>query len=398
MRIAYLFGSLNRGGMETLLLDVFHNARKNNMDAIGIYRKTGLLEADFVRSGVVMYKLPVQKNIITYLLHLRILLRKNSVNVVHAQQPIDALYALLACFGTGIKVYLTFHGYDLSENKLGKRIIRFIIRHTYLNIFVSDTQRSYYQDKYLLNHAKQQLVYNGISFDKLEKFSINKKMFIKQCSNDQNLNITCSVLQHKKDDIGRLHVELNIPSQTHLFGTVGNFNSGRDQQTICRFLFLLNEHKVDFHFVFIGKRIENTPWLYDNCVEYCKSNGLSKKVSFLGVRNDVSKILNELDAFIYSTNHDTFGIAVVEALAVELPVFVNDWAVMSEITDNGKYATLYKSKDENDLLREFMLFLQNKPLYQAKAIEAAKFVRERYSIEKHIEGLKAVYNKLISID
>jgi hypothetical protein len=35
MKIAYLLGSLNRGGMETLMLDVFKNADKADFDFIG---------------------------------------------------------------------------------------------------------------------------------------------------------------------------------------------------------------------------------------------------------------------------------------------------------------------------------------------------------------------------
>jgi len=80
-------------------------------------------------------------------------------------------------------------------------------------------------------------------------------------------------------------------------------------------------------------------------------------------------------------------------MAMKIPVFVNDWGVMQEITDNGKYASLYKTKDDEDLLREFMLFLQNKPLYDEKAKKAAEYVREQYSIEKHIEKLMMVYSE-----
>ena len=98
--------------------------------------------------------------------------------------------------------------------------------------------------------------------------------------------------------------------------------------------------------------------MYDECVTYCQQNSLLDKVSFLGSRDDVPTILQQLDAFVYATDHDTFGIGVVEAMAVGIPVFVNDWEVMTEITDNGKFATLYKSKDEKDLLRHFLLFLQ----------------------------------------
>jgi glycosyltransferase involved in cell wall biosynthesis len=153
----------------------------------------------------------------------------------------------------------------------------------------------------------------------------------------------------------------------------------------------LKEKDVEFHFVFVGKRMEQIPHLHDDCVRYCRENELSRSVSFLGSRTDVPDILVELDAFLYATDHDTFGIAVVEALAVGVPVFVNDWEVMNEITENGKFATIYKTKDVDDLLQQFMLFLQNKQGYLTKANEAAGFVRTNYSIEKHIEKLKKVY-------
>ena len=371
MKIAYLLGSLNRGGTETLMLDVFSHARQHQLDVIGVYRKGGQLEPDFIQSGINMYQLPVAQNLIRYLIRLRKLLQQNNITVVHAQQPIDALFARLACWHTGIKLILTFHGYDFDVQKSGLFILKLIIRRTDINLFVSKAQREYYQKKYSLTPEKQQVIYNGVSFEKL---------------NTITYQVTLSHM------ISNLRDELHITPDTLLLGTVGNFNSVRDQLTLCRFLKLLNEHKIDFHFVFVGKQIETSPHLYNKCFNSCQENGLSTKVSFLGSRNDVPAILHQLDAFMYATNHDTFGIAVVEAMAVGVPVFVNDWKVMAEITDNGKYATLYKSADEVDLLQQFMLFLQNKETYKDKAQEAACFVRETYSIVKHIEKLKRVHS------
>lgn len=375
MKIAYLLGSLNRGGTETLLLDVFRNAASNKLDAIGIYRKTGVCEQEFRESGVQMIQLKPGKNIVSYLLKLRIELKQNKVNIAHAQQPIDALYAYFALVGTGIKVVLTLHGFDYNENKTGNMILRFILRRTDLNVYVSTYQKDYYTNKYHLKTEKQQVVYNGISFDKMNIESA----------------IQGVTLSHPLNKTNNLRRELQIQSETLLLGTVGNFVPGRDQLTICRFLKLLADTGIDFHFVFVGKRIEALGERYDQCVEFCRVSGILDKVTFAGVRNDVPHILNALDAFIYSTDHDTFGIAVVEAMAVGLPVFVNDWAVMNEITEDGKYATIYKTKNEKDLLQLFLLFLQNKQVFQTKAIEAAKFVRERYSIENHIAELKRVY-------
>jgi len=370
MKIAYLLGSLNRGGTETLMLDVFRNAQKHGLNAIGLYRKGGQLESDFIQSGVPMYKLQVRRNLVGYIIQLRRLLIRNKITVVHAQQPIDALFAWLACQNTGIKLILTFHGYDFDTRKSGLLILKFIIKRTDVNLFVSKAQQEYYEQKYLLTPEKQQVVYNGVSFEKL---------------NATTHKMTSS------HHISNLRDELHITPDTLLLGTVGNFNSVRDQLTLCRFLKLLDKHEIDFHFVFVGKRIETTPDLYNECFNFCQKNGLLTKVSFLGSRNDIPAILHQLDAFLYATNHDTFGIAMVEAMAVGVPVFVNDWQVMTEITDCGTYATLYKTRDEVDLLQQFMLFLQNKETYKDKAQEAAGFVREQYSIERHIENLKRVY-------
>lgn len=369
MKIAYLLGSLNRGGAETLLLDVFRNAKQYKLDAIGIYRKEGVLEPDFRQSGVIMHKLSVGINRISYFIRLRKLLLNNKVEIVHAQQPIDAFYARLACLGTGIKVVLTFHGYDFTDRKSGMLILKLIIKRTDTNIFVSETQRQYYQQKYKLKPENQEVVYNGVSFDKLDIVSGHFRT--------------------------SLRAELSVSPDSFFLGSVGNFVPGRDQLTLCRFLKRLNEQEVDFHFLFVGNRSDMVPHLYDDCFNFCQQNGLSDRVSFLGSRNDVPSILSQLDAFVYATDHDTFGIAVVEAMAAGIPVFVNDWKVMNEITGNGKYATLYKTKDEGDLLQQFMLFLHDKAAYKAKANDVSQFVRAKYSIARHLEKQKEVYERLV---
>ncbi|MBP1637759.1 MAG: glycosyltransferase, partial [Bacteroidetes bacterium] len=185
---------------------------------------------------------------------------------------------------------------------------------------------------------------------------------------------------------------------TILIGSVGNFNEVRDQFTLCHLARLLSEQNIDFHLIFAGKRVDNISERYDNCVDYCKEHNLLSHVHFLGSRQDVPNILSQLNAFIYASDHDTFGIAVVEAMAVGVPVFVNDWEVMTEITEDGKLATLYITKDENDLVEKFKLFLQNKEEYKQKALKAASYVRQKYSIEKHIDQLKELCQCLKYVD
>ncbi len=362
MKVAYLFGSLNRGGTETLMLDVCKKLQQTDFAAIGVYRKKGILEKDFLETQVPFHYLPTQKNKLKYIWQLRKLLLKNKITIIHAQQPIDAFYAYFACLGTGIKLFLTLHGFDFSASK---KLHSFILKRTDKNIYVSNYQKEYYQNKYKLLPKGQCVVYNGVNFDKLANTALTEP------------------LPRKKN---------RSPQATLKFAMVGNFVLGREQNTVCKFLKLLKNKGVDFDFYFVGKKNEATAYLYDDCVAFCKENKLDE-VHFLGSRNDVPAILQNLDAFIYSTDHDTFGIAVIEAIASALPVFVNDWEVMEEITEQGKLATLYKTKDENDLLNKFIVFLQNKEDFMQKAQQQSIWVKEKYSIEQYIINLKNSYKK-----
>jgi len=368
VKIAYLLGSLNRGGSETLLLDCFRHSNEAGFQSIAIHRRGGDLQPEFAVSGVPLHLCHPECFLdFTYFFRLRRLLIKEGVQVVHAQQPLDGLYARLACLNTAIKVVLTLHGYDRDYGQLAALIIRVIIRRTHLNIFVSHTQMKYYLEKYhLTDEARWRVVYNGIDF---EKFVY--------------------------DELSSLREELNIADDCLLLGSVGNFVIVRDQMTICRFLFLLKKSNINFKFAFAGARTEKEADCYDHCLKYCDENGLRDHVFFLGTRSDVPNILGALDAFIYASNSDTFGIAVIEAMAMAVPVFVNDWEVFSEITENGLRANLYATKNEEDLLKQFVYFIEHKELYRQKAKASAIWVKNKFTIMKHIQNLRMAYEAVM---
>jgi glycosyltransferase involved in cell wall biosynthesis len=363
MKIAYMFGALRRGGTETLMLDLFHNGQDAGFEFIGIHRKDGEYKNEFYTSGQMLTKLaprfPLDP---VYIFRLRKLLKQNKINIVHAQINMDTLYAKMATFGTKIKVLQTIHGFDYGLKGIGAKIFEQSLKKTSGNIFVSQFQRNYYIKKYRLTPENQYIVYNCISFSKID----NQKEIV-------------SLLPEYKG---------------MLFGSVGNFVNTRSQIIICKFLKLLSDKGIVFRFVFAGLRIESQGQLYDECYDFCKNNNLLDKVIFLGGRKDIPNILRQLDAFIYSSAHDTFGIAVAEAMAAGVPVFVNDWGVMRELTNDGAIGTVFKSNDAQDLCEQFLDFVVNPKKYKQKAEKANAYVRENYSVKRFFETLKEVYQKL----
>jgi glycosyltransferase involved in cell wall biosynthesis len=298
---------------------------------------------------------------------LRKLLIEKEINIVHSHQRIDTIYAWLVCFGLKIKIIQTIHEFDFRTSNSYKILVHLSFIVADKDIFVSLYQKNYYAFNYkYINKFPLEVVYNGINF---EKFNLQTQ------STSRN--------------------GWKLTNDTLVMGMVGNFNFGHDQMTICRFLILLTSLEVNFKFLFIGKKDLSNPKSFDDCFLFCQNNGLADKCLFLGSRSDVPTILSQLDAFFYSSDHDTFGISVIEAIATGIPVFVNDWNVMREITENGDRAIIYKSKDEYDLLNKFNVYNSNPELHKLKAKENAIWAKKTYSIENHLKGLFSVYTDIM---
>jgi len=116
------------------------------------------------------------------------------------------------------------------------------------------------------------------------------------------------------------------------------------------------------------------------------------------MRQDVPELLMQMDGFVYSSVSDTFGIAVVEAMAAGLPVIVNDWEVMREITNDGAWATLYRSNDAEDCADKIDKLIHelrtNREQVMQRCESIAHEVRAKFSIENHIRQLEQIYNSL----
>jgi glycosyltransferase involved in cell wall biosynthesis len=192
-----------------------------------------------------------------------------------------------------------------------------------------------------------------------------------------------------------LRDELGIPKTSLVMGMIGNFiNDVRDQMTVVQALPEVLSYYPAAYFIFVGAPSDVYPWCYQQCFEYCEKNGLSRRVLFLGKRHDVGNILRTLNLFVYSSNYDTFGIAVVEAMLTGVPVIVNDLPVFQEITDNGRNALIYGTKNVNDLVTKIRFAFENKTAVTEIAAKAKADARMRFSIETHINNLTKLYTSI----
>ncbi|HEY0100938.1 MAG TPA: glycosyltransferase family 4 protein [Pyrinomonadaceae bacterium] len=373
MRVLHLLDSLNRGGAETLCLDVCRNARRNSLDLTFAATGGGELEDDFRQSGADFVRLartlPLDPKLIK---QLRGLIDEREIEVVHCHQAVEALHAYLATRGgqrkgRRVKRVLSFHLCTAdAKNRLA---LKFLAPRMDANVAVSRELLSCLGAEGGFQIGRNfHVVYNGVDASRLDATGGG----------------------------GDLRAELRLTKREVLFGMVGNFYADRrkDQLTVCRALPELFRQVPEAHFVFAGGYEENASGIYQECVNYCREQGIAGRVHFAGKRADVACVLDALDIFVFSSRKDSFGVAVVEAMLAGVPAIVSDIGALLEVTRGGEHASIFRTGDADDLARK-MVAVACDPVRQRELGEQARrWARREFGIETHIGNLIKLYESL----
>jgi glycosyltransferase involved in cell wall biosynthesis len=114
----------------------------------------------------------------------------------------------------------------------------------------------------------------------------------------------------------------------------------------------------------------------------------------LGFRDDVTDVLAAADVFAFPSLWEGQGGALVEALAIGLPIVASDLPVLREVVDDDEQALLVPVADPPALAAAISRLLDD-PALRARLSSAAQCrYRERYTLERSAEGMVALYRRL----
>ena len=376
MRVLHLLDSLNRGGAETLALDGCRNARAAGLDLTFAATGGGELEDDFRSSGAHFVRLSRRAPLDLRLAgQLRRLIRERAVEVVHCHQAVEALHAYLATRGDRrVKRVLSFHLCTAdTKNRLA---LKFLAPRMDANVAVSRDLLACLDAEGGFATAKNfHVVYNGVDAARLRRTAT-------------------------ATGAGRLRLELKLTEGDLLLGMIGNFyaDARKDQLTICRALPVLFRRAPHAHFAFAGGHTgEGATRIYQECVDYCREQGITDRVHFLGRRADVADVLGALDIFVFSSRKDSFGVAVVEAMLAGVPAVVSDIGALLEVTKGGEYASVFRTGDADDLARRLCELVEDRARRVRLAEVARRWAAAEFGIETHIANLLKLYKSPASM-
>jgi L-malate glycosyltransferase len=368
MKVLHTLDSLNRGGAEIMALDLCRNARANGLDLTFVATGGGDLEEDFCRSGVEFIRLNRKRPLDFELVaQIRQIIQERNIQLVHSHQPVEALHLYFATRGSKTKRVMTLHGATPgAKNELA---LRFVIPRSDGCVVISkDLHDSLADRRGLRNKKSFSVITNGVDARRLE-------------SSDRNL----------RDELG-------IPHDSFLIGMVANFTpvARKDQMTVCQALLKVFTSLPRAHFVFVGSRSPIAPHLFDDCVQFCRLQGISDRAHFLGNRPDIGNILRALDVFVLSSQREGSPISVIEAMMMGTPTLLSDIAPLREVSNNAAYAELFRTGDSDDLATKLIALEANPEHRTRRAAAAKRWARENFSIGNHITNLIRFYGSVTS--
>lgn len=129
---------------------------------------------------------------------------------------------------------------------------------------------------------------------------------------------------------------------------------------------------------------------YHNLKKEIKKLGMEGQITLFGfaTRKQVSHELQKADVFVFSSNYETFGVVLIEAMSCGLPVVATKCGGAESIVENSKLGMLVEKNSDEEMSKAM------KQIYEKKQTYNSEYIRE-YIIQHFSES--SVTIKLIDV-
>jgi glycosyltransferase involved in cell wall biosynthesis len=118
-------------------------------------------------------------------------------------------------------------------------------------------------------------------------------------------------------------------------------------------------------------------------------------VEFLGHRSDVPDILAAGDVFVFPSLYEGLGGALIEAMALGLPIVASDIPAIQEVVEKDRNALLVPPTATEELGHSIARLLDELPLARSFAKRSVMLFQERFTLEKSVSRMIELYARIV---
>jgi glycosyltransferase involved in cell wall biosynthesis len=350
IKVLHVIDTAGPGGAETVFLQTATRLDPARFQPIAVIGGPGWLAEQLQESGLPPRIVPAKGSFnARYLSMLLRLARQHRTDVIVAHLYGSSVYASLAGTLLSIPVVSVLHGQiDVSDAERFSSLKAAIVRRASRKvIFVSERLQDALRPRIRLNAAQCAVIPNGI---------------------DTN------VFRPGRDR--SIRVELGVSDDTALIGAIGNVRKPKAYDVLLRAARALIDRSHRFRLVIAGDCAND---LGRQLEQLKRDLGMERHVTFLGLREDVSRLLNNLDVFVLSSNTEGFSIACIEAMACGIPVVATRSGGPEQILE-GEAGLLVPTSNPESLALAIERILSSKELASTLTARGMERVHEQYSL------------------
>jgi glycosyltransferase involved in cell wall biosynthesis len=188
-----------------------------------------------------------------------------------------------------------------------------------------------------------------------------------------------------------------------LLGVVAQLSPWKGQDTAIEALSLLCREGIDAHLVLVGSakfvasstRFDNEDYVA-RLRELVATAGLEDRVSWLGERDDVPQIIRALDVLLLPSWEEPFGRAVIEAMALGVPVVATDVGGPREIVQDGRQGFLVAPRQPSAWARAIAKVAESEDGGAAMGRAGRERATRVFTIARHVHATLDIYERAIA--
>jgi glycosyltransferase involved in cell wall biosynthesis len=189
--------------------------------------------------------------------------------------------------------------------------------------------------------------------------------------------------------------ELGIQSVSDLaIGLVGRIEEKKGQHLLIEAVHLLREQGLAVHATLVGPVMDK---LYFSRIQsQVKQLDLNENVTLYGSHPNPIDIMQAFDIIVLTTEVETFGLVLIEAMRNGVAVVGSNAGGVPEIIKDGVSGLLFESCDAVDLADKLVKYCMDSDLRNKNAAAGKARADRLFSVERHYQGLKQIFIDLIN--
>jgi glycosyltransferase involved in cell wall biosynthesis len=362
IRVLWLIKGLAPGGAERLLVAAAqaHDPARVELHAAYLVPSLNHLADELERSGVEVSCLRMTHEIdLRWVLRLRLMMLHGGFDVIHSHSPYVAGFARLVTKSLPVSTRPIHVSTEHTVRQMLSVPTRLICATT---AFLDDAQLAVstaVRDSTSQRLAPEpQVLHHGIELEEVQRRRINR------------------------DEMRR---KLNLSSADVVIGTVANYRPEKAYPVLLKAARIVTTHSDQVCFVVVGHG-----QLEGEIRRLHTELGLGNRVKLLGFREDAVDVMAACDIFCLASDYEGLPVAVMEALALGLPIVATAVGGIVETIADGVHGSLV-APQAPEALANALIALADDPDTRGRMSLAAKQLSTRFDMRRATAEIERTY-------